>query len=299
MLRKSLNILTTSSQSKELTRCDKPTDLVATAQLLNRRVDHIERTLQQIRNDCEPTNYLSLSVTDRFYVYCVLVASENDEDDFELPSAASMQVPLAPTMVLTREVYSELHKKRLLIPNLHSPISAFNIASEETATITFDSSRVHWSLTRDILGFSIANLSTHLRTSLIGCKRDEWAPVHTLLRIHEYAHKLLNETCGFKEVANDAQIAQLFIMIEKYIGSRPRLLTQVLKGIAHESSAFKRALHHASEQTFCKKISETIEERMQSMALPDIAYDANDNEYPKSSTSIMARELQYFIDSAV
>ena len=300
MTRKKSIITAGSSWSNELPRCDRSTDIVTTAQLLNRRIDHIEQTLQKIHQNCGPTDYFRLNSIDRFYVYCVLLASEKDGTDCELPCAASLRLLLAPTIVLTREVYSKLYEKRILIPNLYSPISAFNIASAGTEKITFDSSRVHWTLSKDTLGSRTPNLISRLKVSLIGLRRDDWARARTLLLIHEYVNKVLDASPVLKRAPEEALITDLVLKIKKYADTAPGSIIQSFEQLASESHAFKKALRGAPRERISEKITAFIEKHMKSIPPASTPYVINDGaEYLRSSNSVLARELQYFVDTAI
>jgi hypothetical protein len=160
-------------------------NLATTVTALHQRTDLIEEALQDLRRDLKPVEYSSLEFLDAFYLYCILVAAEGNWYDNELPPLCSYRVNFSSTRLLAEQVYSRLRIKRILIPSIHSPIFAFSIGDALKAPITFDTSRVSWTMAVTRPYSEIPEVLTTLRSLIESSRVEALEALRRTLIAHE------------------------------------------------------------------------------------------------------------------
>lgn len=168
----------------------RPLNLIALSERLNERIDFIEKELEQLRDSRRSIDLSELGFLDGFYLYCVLVASGDDWCGSDLPSSALLQKKLAPTRLLTDQIYLRLQAIGILVPSLCSPISAFNVSSLVDAPIQFDCTRVHWTIPVGILQSNKAEILAALQASFSKMEAADIRSLRSMLIQHEFIARL-------------------------------------------------------------------------------------------------------------
>lgn len=164
-----------------------PLDLTRTIASLSRRVDDIAETLESLRQKLKPIKYASLNSIDAFYLYCVLTVSSFDWGTRELPAAVNHSQKLAPTLLLTEEVYSRLRSLGIIVPSVYSALDSFNIGGSRHGPVTYNSIRVSWTMAAD----HRVNDSDHLLNILLSRFNSPSESTRKKLRANLVEHECL------------------------------------------------------------------------------------------------------------
>lgn len=259
----------------------RPLNAEATAAMLNQRVDLIEEVLQSLRQNLRSIDYTDLSFLDTFYLYCVLRASQDGWCGNELPSLLSHSVVFAPTRLLADQAYRRLRQERIIIPSVHSPITAFNISGANNAPITFDVNRVAWTL---------ANSSPHLDNVKLLCqlraKLDLWTrQTGEELRLRLLEHECVNLiVCGLRNLNVEVDATTEIVLIsavQSGVRHLPVRTVMLVIEIVFADLAFRKAIRNSKGRQLGEVASKALFGYIEKMPLsqftPDIQSTAADS----------------------
>jgi hypothetical protein len=269
-----------------------PLRLKETALALNHRVDLIEATLQEVRQALQPVDYLDLSPLDAFYLYCILVASEQEWYSCELPSSSSHVNKLASTRVLGECVYSRLHALHIFVPSVYSPIFGFNIGDSKDAPITFDFNRVRWTLAEDKRKLVESELMVGLRALIVSSTSEIRAELCETLVEHECLNVAVH-FLSIKGIVFDIYTESALLSVVRYgLQKFPvRAMLQKIKSI-FASPTFLENIRKLDAKSLGAFMYELIVNCINATSLPIFPADVNNlakRQMLKGGKSVMCR----------
>lgn len=203
----------------ELTR--NPLDLMRTLDSINKRADIIEEKLHALRSELHAVDYSSFEAIDAFYLYCLLIVSEGHWSDYELPANDTLSAKLAPTHLLTQQVYEHLRRLAVIVPSVHSPMRSFNIAGGKNSPITFDPLRVSWTLAADTGGHVKDQLVALLRSIIQSACESSRKELRKTLVEHECLNLLSSKLAKINIQMVPSTEAQLRSALEPMLRNLP------------------------------------------------------------------------------
>ncbi|MGJ9419806.1 hypothetical protein ACHAC9_18930 [Massilia sp. CMS3.1] len=198
-----------------------PLDLSKTLKSLNQRADIIEEKLQKLRNQLRPFDYTSLSAVDAFYIYSILVGSIDDWYDSEIPANNTLSAKLAPTLLLTEQLYERLRSLSVIVPSVHSHLRSFNIAGGKGSQITYDPLRVSWTLAVDEDGHDKDQLMALLRNIIGSASEPSCRELRRSLVEHECINLIGSKFSRIKLRLNQSAESQLRSALEPIMRNFP------------------------------------------------------------------------------
>jgi len=237
---------------------ERPLDPRATASFLRQRADFISDTLQKLLQEMHPVDYSQLGFIDAFYLYCVLLASEGNSFYNELPSSSIYSIPLAPTRLLADSVYARLRKGTILVPSLHSPISAFNVTFSTGLAITYDVNRVSWTMAEDRAGRSHVNLAIMLESIIRSGDAASLAELRQNLIAHECVGEVVEALAGIGITLDTSFESQILSAVHYCLRFIPVRAMEAVIGQVFSENIFRKALRSAESDTRGSVVSKAL-----------------------------------------
>ena len=271
---------------------ERPLDLRATAAFLRERAGLISDALQKLLQEMQPVDYSQLGFIDAFYLNCVLVASEGNSFYNELPSSSIYLIPLAPTRLLADSVYARLRKGTILVPSLHSPISAFNVTFSTGSAITYDANRVSWTMAEDRASQSHVNLAIMLESIIRSGDAASRAELRQNLVAHECVGEVVEAPAEIKITLDTPFESQILSAVHYCLRFIPVPAMEVVIGQVFSENRFRKALRSAESDirgsVVSKALIKFVDEMLVSRSAPNVLTSAADRKL-EASKSLMSQ----------
>jgi hypothetical protein len=242
-----------------------PINTQSTAENLDHRTDLIEDALRELRQRLKPVDYTSLAPLDALYLYCILVVSKGDWYENELPSVAFHGIQLAPTRILTEQIYSRMRDLGILVPSLHSSIFAFNIGDSPNSPITFNTYRVRWTLPSNIFYENHIEIMDGLRDQLHLLPEDVRAQLYITLSEHELVRIAANSLQVSGAGSEIHLEAQLQTAVRPVLGGLSIEAAQEFITTVLSSSTIKKFIRSKKSDDAVRHLREEIQRRLGTM----------------------------------